>query len=133
MPSLDDLRARGAEPEDEAALGQGVDRQSRPDVVTLFGSDDLIGGGADSIRRAILQNGIQYSEDSMTGYYNGVVPLLVKPGVSVPIFHTDRDQESVEHVYMKDAVQLRPDLSAGLPPEDIAELERWIEAYMQGD
>jgi tripartite-type tricarboxylate transporter receptor subunit TctC len=44
--------------------------------------------GANSIRRAILQNGIQYSEDSMTGYYNGVVPLLIKPGVSVPIFHT---------------------------------------------
>ncbi len=44
--------------------------------------------GANSIRRAILQNGIQYSEDSMTGYYNGVVPLLIKPGISVPIFHT---------------------------------------------
>ena len=44
--------------------------------------------GANSIRRAILQNGVQYSEDSMTGYYNGVVPLLIKPGISVPIFHT---------------------------------------------
>jgi tripartite-type tricarboxylate transporter receptor subunit TctC len=44
--------------------------------------------GSNAIRRAILQNGIQYSEDSMTGYFNGVVPLLVKPGISVPIFHT---------------------------------------------
>lgn len=44
--------------------------------------------GANSIRRAILQDGIQYSEDSMTGYFNGVVPLLIKPGISVPIFHT---------------------------------------------
>ena len=44
--------------------------------------------GANSIRRAILQNGIQYTEDSMTGYFNGVVPLLIKPGISTPIFHT---------------------------------------------
>jgi len=43
--------------------------------------------GANSIRRAILQNGIQYTEDSLTGYYNGVVPLLIKEGVSVPLWH----------------------------------------------
>ncbi len=43
--------------------------------------------GANSIRRAILQNGIQYTEDSLTGYYNGVQPLLIKPGVSVPLWH----------------------------------------------
>jgi tripartite-type tricarboxylate transporter receptor subunit TctC len=43
--------------------------------------------GANSIRRAILQNGIQYTEDSLTGYHNGVVPLLIKEGVSVPLFH----------------------------------------------
>jgi tripartite-type tricarboxylate transporter receptor subunit TctC len=44
--------------------------------------------GANSIRRAILQNNIQYTEDSLTGYYNGVVPLLIKEGVSVPLWHT---------------------------------------------
>jgi hypothetical protein len=44
--------------------------------------------GANSIRRAILQNNIQYTEDSMTGYFNGVVPLLIKEGVSVPLWHT---------------------------------------------
>lgn len=44
--------------------------------------------GANSIRRAILQDNIQYTEDSMTGYFNGVVPLLIKEGVSVPLWHT---------------------------------------------
>lgn len=72
------------------------------------------------------------------------VPLLCMHEIAVPdsltrcvriLLHwnTDCEQAAIEHVYMKDAVQLRPDLSAGLPPEDLAELERWIEAYMQGD
>jgi len=42
---------------------------------------------AGPIRRAILQNDIQYTEDSLTGYYSGVNPILVKPGVSIPIWH----------------------------------------------
>lgn len=44
--------------------------------------------GANAIRRAILQNEIQYTEDSLTGYFNGVVPLLIKEGISVPLWHT---------------------------------------------
>jgi tripartite-type tricarboxylate transporter receptor subunit TctC len=43
--------------------------------------------GANDIRRAILQNNVQYTEDSLTGYYAGVVPVLVKPGISAPIWH----------------------------------------------
>jgi len=43
--------------------------------------------GANDIRRAILQDSIQYTEDSLTGYYSGVNPILVKPGVSVPLWH----------------------------------------------
>lgn len=39
------------------------------------------------IRRAILQNSIQYSEDSLTGFYSGVHPILVKPGISIPLWH----------------------------------------------
>jgi len=42
---------------------------------------------AGPIRRAILQNDIQYTEDSLTGYYSGVNPILVKPGISIPIWH----------------------------------------------
>jgi len=42
---------------------------------------------AGPIRRAILQNNIQYTEDSLTGYYAGVNPILVKPGISIPIWH----------------------------------------------
>jgi hypothetical protein len=43
--------------------------------------------GANSIRRAILQDNIQYTEDSLTGYYAGVTPILIKPGISVPLWH----------------------------------------------
>ncbi len=39
------------------------------------------------IRRALLQNGVQYTEDSVTGYYARVVPALVKPGISIPLWH----------------------------------------------
>lgn len=39
------------------------------------------------IRRAILQNDVQYTEDSLTGYFAGVVQNLVTPGISVPVWH----------------------------------------------
>lgn len=39
------------------------------------------------IRRALLQNEVQYTEDSLTGYFAGVVQSLVQPGISVPIWH----------------------------------------------
>lgn len=39
-------------------------------------------------RRALLQGEIQYTEDSVTGYYAAVVPTLVKPGHSIPLWHT---------------------------------------------
>lgn len=42
---------------------------------------------AGPIRRAILQNNIQYTEDSLTGFYAGVNPTLVKPGISIPLWH----------------------------------------------
>ncbi len=43
---------------------------------------------AGDIRRAMLQNDIQYTEDSVTGYYAAVVPTLVKPGLDIPLWHT---------------------------------------------
>jgi tripartite-type tricarboxylate transporter receptor subunit TctC len=39
------------------------------------------------IRRAILQNNIQFTEDSLTGYYAGVQPTLIEPGISIPLWH----------------------------------------------
>jgi chorismate mutase len=68
------------------------------------------------------------------------VPLLCTYEVDVPgslrkcvrvLLHwnTDKPQDQIRHVYIKDAVKLRPDLSK-LPPVDFAELERWIAEQM---
>ena len=69
------------------------------------------------------------------------VPLLCTYEVDVPgslrrcvrvLIHwnTDKPQRDIHHVYIKDAVRLRPDLSK-LPPVDLAELERWINEQMK--
>ena len=69
------------------------------------------------------------------------VPLLCTYEVDVPgslrrcvrvLIHwnTDKSQRDIHHVYIKDAVRLRPDLSK-LPPVDLAELERWINEQMK--
>ena len=69
------------------------------------------------------------------------VPLLCTHEIDVPdslrmcirvLIHwnTDRDQSKIDHIYVKDAVALRPDLSERLSSEDLAELEKWIESYM---
>ena len=68
------------------------------------------------------------------------VPLLCGYEVEVPgslmscvriLLHwnTDRDQIEIHHVYIHDAVSLRPDLSK-LPPVDWKELEGWITEQM---
>lgn len=64
------------------------------------------------------------------------VPLLCTYEVDVPgslrrcvrilvHWNTTKAQNEIHHVYTKDAVRLRPDLSK-LPPVDFDELERWI-------
>jgi chorismate mutase len=64
------------------------------------------------------------------------VPLLcgyeIKVSGSLPrcirvLLHwnTDKPQHAIAHVYLHDAVKLRPDLSK-LPPVDFEELEHWI-------
>jgi chorismate mutase len=68
------------------------------------------------------------------------VPLLCTYEVDVPgslrrcvrvLIHwnTNKPQPEIHHVYIKDAVRLRPDLSK-LPPVDFAELESWISGQM---
>jgi chorismate mutase len=69
------------------------------------------------------------------------VPLLCTYEVDVPgslrhcvrvlvHWNTDQPQSAIQHVYIKEAKRLRPDLSK-LPPVDFAELERWIAEQMR--
>lgn len=69
------------------------------------------------------------------------VPLLCTYEVDVPgslrkcvrlLIHwnTDKSQQEIRHVYIKDAVRLRPDLSK-LPAVDLQELELWIAEQMR--
>ena len=68
------------------------------------------------------------------------VPLICTHEINVPgsltrciriLLHwnTDKTQQQVSHVYIKEAVKLRPDLSK-LPSVDFAELESWIAQQM---
>jgi chorismate mutase len=70
------------------------------------------------------------------------VPLLCTHEIQVPgslsrcirvliNWNTNRSQDKIAHVYVKQAVCLRPDLST-LPPVDLEELEKWISDYMAG-
>ena len=70
------------------------------------------------------------------------VPLLCGYEIEVPNslpmcvrvlvhWNTDKRQDEVQHVYIHDAVRLRPDLSK-LPPVDWSELENWIVEQMAG-
>lgn len=69
------------------------------------------------------------------------VPLLCTHELDVPgslrrcvrvlvHWNTAKPQRDIRHVYIKDAVRLRPDLSK-LPPVDFAELEAWIAEQMK--
>jgi chorismate mutase len=69
------------------------------------------------------------------------VPLLCGHELSVPgslprcirvlvHWNTDRTQQEIEHIYIRDAVRLRPDLSK-LPPVNWEELEAWIGEHMR--
>ena len=53
----------------------------------------------------------------------GSLPLCIRVLVH---WITDKKQSEIEHIYIHDAIRLRPDLSK-LPPVDWTELESWIE------
>lgn len=68
------------------------------------------------------------------------VPLLCTHELDVPgslrrcirilvHWNTEKKQHDVRHIYIKDAVRLRPDLSK-LPAVDFGELETWIAEQM---
>jgi chorismate mutase len=56
----------------------------------------------------------------------GSLPLCIRVLIH---WNTDKSQQEIKHVYLKKAVQLRPDLSK-LPPVDMDELEAWISHHM---
>lgn len=67
------------------------------------------------------------------------VPMMCGHEMSVPgslqrcvrvllNWNTEKSPQEIQHVYIKDAVQLRPDLSK-LPPVDWDELEAWIAGH----
>ena len=69
------------------------------------------------------------------------VPLLCGYEIEVPgslpncirvlvHWNTEKSQSEIEHVYIHDAVRLRPDLTK-LPPVDWDELEGWIEGHLK--
>lgn len=69
------------------------------------------------------------------------VPLLCTHEIDVPgslrrcvrvlvNWNTSRRQDEIVHVYIRDAVKLRPDLCT-LPPVDWDELEEWIAQHME--
>ena len=69
------------------------------------------------------------------------VPLLCGHEMSIPgslpmcirvmlHWNTDKRQQEIEHIYLRDAKRLRPDLSK-LPGVDWEELETWINEHMQ--
>jgi len=58
----------------------------------------------------------------------GGLPLCVRVMIH---WNTDKPQNEIEHVYVRDARRLRPDLSK-LPPMDWEELEKWISQQMEG-
>ncbi|MCY3658793.1 MAG: chorismate mutase [Caldilineaceae bacterium] len=69
------------------------------------------------------------------------VPLLCGHEMAVPdglprcvriLLHwnTDRSQDEIHHVYLKEAVQLRPDQSE-LPPVNMQQLNQWVEDQMR--
>ncbi|MEM7559793.1 MAG: chorismate mutase [Planctomycetota bacterium] len=47
-------------------------------------------------------------------------------------WNTDKTQDEVHHVYIHEAVKLRPDLSK-LPPVDWDELESWIDDHLAAE
>ncbi|MFG0266296.1 MAG: chorismate mutase [Rhodopirellula sp. JB055] len=47
-------------------------------------------------------------------------------------WNTTKSQSEIQHVYIRDAVKLRPDLSQ-VPAVDVEELERWIAEHLKED
>ena len=121
--------------------------------------DEILKGARQLLALVIRQNGIE-PEDVASAIFSCThdlnaefpalaarqlgwldVPLLCTNEVDVPgslkkcvrvliNWNTAKSQDEIIHVYVKEAVKLRPDLSK-LPPVDWSELETWIEAHLK--
>jgi chorismate mutase len=69
------------------------------------------------------------------------VPMLCGHEMSIPgslprciriLLHwnTEKSQREIHHVYLRDAVRLRPDKSVQLSPDELSELKEWIAEQM---
>ena len=120
--------------------------------------DDILTATRQLLALMIRQNGIE-SEDVASAIFSSTtdlnaefpalaarqlgwleVPLLCMHEIDVPgslrrcirilvNWNTNKSQTDIAHVYIRDAVTLRPDLSK-VPPVDWKELEAWIEQHM---
>jgi chorismate mutase len=59
----------------------------------------------------------------------GSLPLCIRVMIH---WNTDKLQSEIEHIYVRDANRLRPDLTK-LPAVDWEELEAWINEHMAAD
>ncbi|MCA9194847.1 MAG: chorismate mutase [Planctomycetales bacterium] len=66
----------------------------------------------------------------LCGYEIQVTGSLAKCIRVLLHWNTEKPQSEIHHVYIHEAVRLRPDLSK-LPPVDWEELERWIREHVQ--
>jgi chorismate mutase len=80
---------------------------------------------------ALAARQLGWLEVPMLCGYEVAVPGSLKGCIRVLVhWNTDVAQHDVQHVYIRDAVRLRPDLCK-LPPVDWDELEKWIGEQMQ--
>ena len=57
----------------------------------------------------------------------GSLPLCIRVLIQ---WNTDKTQDQIQHVYVREAERLRPDLTK-LPPVDMQELDAWISEQMK--
>ena len=57
----------------------------------------------------------------------GALPLCIRILIH---WNTDKAQNEIQHVYLRDATALRPDQTLVLSAADRAELNRWIEEQL---
>lgn len=126
-----------------------VDANSREDILTgtrqllalMIRQNDI---QADDVGSAVFSTTVDLNAEfpalaaRQLGWLD--VPLLCTHEVDVPgslrkcvrvLIHwnTEKPQGDIRHVYIRDAIKLRPDLS-DLPPVDWDELEDWIAEQM---
>jgi chorismate mutase len=80
---------------------------------------------------ALAARQLGWLEVPMLCGYEIAVPGSLARCVRVLVhWNTDVPQEAIQHVYVRDAMKLRPDLCK-VPPVDWDELNRWISEQMQ--